>query len=788
MPLTIIDFIEQVDGVTVEDIPPETRERLNDALADVSGGEGGDGAGPVNDDAILVSKNLDGRAGFTSIRDAIEGNSAQNGASGADEGDTIFVEAGDYDESVTVDTQGLTITGTTDPSDGTATVTGQSATTIEVRASDVTIDRLNVQNPGTSVDSSPDDFAGVIGVSVQSKNTGVTVRDCVIEGLGADNDDANPIGVYAQGATSGITVENNTIEGLLGTDEDEGAVQAVLINSQKAQTGISEGIDDARVANNTIRGLLDTRSASAIRFNGDVSGEIVDNTISDVETVGDIPGTNDPGGFTQLIDLAEGGNSTTGPSDVTVTNNDTSNIEVLPDVSPLGDDPPTVPSTDEGFLPARENFAPPVHLRLGSSTDGASVTVENNSFSADSPDVEVFVSDESGGLGLGSVANGNAFSPSAQVNDDDAILPGDLTLVSGGGDALQTAIDGASPGDRLAVDDSTYNPVTVDTPVSLRAIFGRPTIDASGSNPGIAIEAVDTLVSGFEITGDNSTVAGISIRTSEGATNGITLANNVISGITGAGGGGDVEVSFGILSFGDQELTNLLVQGNVIEDIGRTSASGVSGQSEVPGFGMQLEEIGPGPGGAGEENVPSTIVRDNIVRNTRGTATDSGGNTIRNYGIGIQPLDDNSVSDDFPADAAVVSNAIENAAVGIVRGDTDNPSSSFTDSNTFTNVGTDISELVTVRITNQGTESVEITEIDFEGQRTVTPESEVAPGETFDTTTPVPASVTQVTINAESTDGGAQGTDDVSTSFTSISVTRDIPEDRVLEISILGGS
>ena len=95
---------------------------------------------------------------------------------------------------------------------------------------------------------------------------------------------------------------------------------------------------------------------------------------------------------------------------------------------------------------------------------------------------------------------------------------------------------------------------------------------------------------------------------------------------------------------------------------------------------------------------------------------------------------------------------------------------------------------MTVRIRNQESESIEITEIDFEGQVTVTPKSEVAPGETFGTTTPVPASVTQVTINVESADGGAQGTGDVSTSFTSTSITRDIPEDRVLEISILGGS
>ena len=108
MPLTITDFVEEVEGLTVEDISEKNRERINDALANVTGGEGGEGAGPANDDAILVSKSLNGRAGFTTIQDAIDGTNPQNGASGADAGDTIFVEAGDYDESVTVDTKGGT--------------------------------------------------------------------------------------------------------------------------------------------------------------------------------------------------------------------------------------------------------------------------------------------------------------------------------------------------------------------------------------------------------------------------------------------------------------------------------------------------------------------------------------------------------------------------------------------------------------------------------------------------------------------------------------------------------
>lgn len=97
-------------------------------------------------------------------------------------------------------------------------------------------------------------------------------------------------------------------------------------------------------------------------------------------------------------------------------------------------------------------------------------------------------------------------------------------------------------------------------------------------------------------------------------------------------------------------------------------------------------------------------------------------------------------------------------------------------------------ELVTLRITNRGTQPIEITEIDFEDRVTLTPGAQIGLGETFETTASVPESVETVTISAEVADGGDQDTDGISASFTSIEVTRDIPEDRILEISLLGGS
>ncbi len=155
MPLTITDFIEQVDGISTDDIPLDERQRINDALADRTGGPGGGGeAGPVNEDAILVSKDLNDRAGFTSIQDAIDGENPQNGASGAGEDDTIFVEPSEYTESVTIDVRGLTLKA----ADGEKpTVTQDGGTPVLVEESKVIVDDSITFDSGIDVGA---DFSG----------------------------------------------------------------------------------------------------------------------------------------------------------------------------------------------------------------------------------------------------------------------------------------------------------------------------------------------------------------------------------------------------------------------------------------------------------------------------------------------------------------------------------------------------------------------------------------------------------------------------------------------------
>lgn len=158
MALTVTDFVEQVDGVSTEDISSDERERINDKLSDLTGGPGGGGA-PVNNDAILVSKSLGGRAGFTSIQDAIDGTNPQNEASGADEGDTILVEPGTYAEKVYINKDDLTLRSSSGPDHPvikfpaeSSGVQGKSNQLVEIRgASGVTVDGFDIDLAGGKV-------------------------------------------------------------------------------------------------------------------------------------------------------------------------------------------------------------------------------------------------------------------------------------------------------------------------------------------------------------------------------------------------------------------------------------------------------------------------------------------------------------------------------------------------------------------------------------------------------------------------------------------------------------
>jgi len=300
--------------------------------------------------------NEPGSSVYGSIQTAIDDGS---GDSGVSSGDTVHVYKGSYNESVTISTQNLTLEGPNAGLHGNSTDRSSEAVIndrVSIQADNVTIDGFEIRNTGSQGNADPSDYAGAVAVQVASGNNNVSVLNNSITDIGTNDNDANAIGVLANDGTSGITVDNNRISNLNGTDEDKGAVQAILIDEAGTP------IESASVTNNVITNILDTRSTVAIRFNGDVSGAISGNEISDMNTEGTIPGSGgDPGGFTQVIALQKGGASQTGPSDVLVNKNTISEIETT----------------------TEENYARPYGIILGGSADASSITIRENNLLLD---------------------------------------------------------------------------------------------------------------------------------------------------------------------------------------------------------------------------------------------------------------------------------------------------------------------------------------------------------------------------------------------------------------------
>jgi hypothetical protein len=325
MPLTITDFVEQVEGLTVEDISEENRERINDALTEVSDGPGGE-APPANDDAVLVSKNLDGRAGFTSIQDAIDGSNPQNGASGASEGDTIFVEPATYEERVTVSVSGVTLRSTQGPGETTVNAgpthgptedtsdpadrnTGAALT---VAAADVTVDGFEITNPD-----------GLIGVKISSGADETAVLNNEIRDLGP-TERLGVAGIATDpDSFSGIQIVGNTIENLrqeLGeASQFRPTVNGILFDAGES----SDTLTDTVVRNNTISGLRSDYAPLGIVLQQQLTNVAVEgNELSDIvanHAVDSNPDDDAQGEFTtfaQAINVAAG--STT---NVTITGN-----------------------------------------------------------------------------------------------------------------------------------------------------------------------------------------------------------------------------------------------------------------------------------------------------------------------------------------------------------------------------------------------------------------------------------------------------------------------------------
>ena len=203
MTLDIQDFVSQASGdIAVEDIPPAVQERVNGALEDLTGKEDGP-AGPAGDlyDTVVAA---DGSGDYTSIQTAVD-----NVSSGA----VISVEAGTYDEQVSIDTSDVTIFGA-----------GQGETVIDASGNDGR--GVEVNNPGVTLR----EFT-VIGPDESSEGSyGIKIQP-----FGPDGPDGEPTLPGKPATVDSITVKGSykTELDLIGVEN--GTVSNVVLNGQNTR-------------------------------------------------------------------------------------------------------------------------------------------------------------------------------------------------------------------------------------------------------------------------------------------------------------------------------------------------------------------------------------------------------------------------------------------------------------------------------------------------------------------------------------------------------------------------
>ena len=193
------------------------------------------------------------------------------------------------------------------------------------------------------------------------------------------------------------------------------------------------------------------------------------------------------------------------------------------------------------------------------------------------------------GLGIAGIAGiGSALS-----------MPvGAATPVSGGGGALQNAIDAASDGETLVVTDSaTYDPITVDVSVTIEA-SADPTIEGDGgTGAAVSIEADEVTLEGVTVTNPDG-LLGIKV---ENGYDGATIVDNTVENVGPTGRFGVTGIAVGQGDHDDIEIAN-----NVVQTLDQETTDG-SGFPTVNGILFDADNSDPG-------TITNTAVNNNTIR------------------------------------------------------------------------------------------------------------------------------------------------------------------------------
>ena len=246
-------------------------------------------------DSPLVSSTLTGTSECTTTCyvDAVSGNDSNGGTSTSDafktiqmgvttvdNGGTVRVAAGTYNENVviakTVDLRGaqygVAVGGRTLAGAGESTLNGQ----LGLQAANIKVDGFSIQNH-LSIDST------ALGIYIKTAGSGASITNNMIGNILADfhGSQSHGLAIYLENGPDNVTIKNNSIDGVHGWVSS----QAILVGDSGA-TDASTGVD---IENNSIKNITaDTKGAYGIQTNNHIGAglTIKSNTIDTLTASG----------------------------------------------------------------------------------------------------------------------------------------------------------------------------------------------------------------------------------------------------------------------------------------------------------------------------------------------------------------------------------------------------------------------------------------------------------------------------------------------------------------------
>ena len=496
---------------------------------------------------------------------------------------TVQLADGTYDQSVTVDVEGLTLEAANGAS---PTLNSTGNKTVTLQGTDITIADLTITNSG-----------GGNGIDIPSKQNasglrldGVTIANTSIAFF---NDlDGNTEPDFTDVVFTDVTIENSERKGIYTEALSDAIFDEVIVDDVGSDNyGFNTGID------------------INLKYD-DYQNVTIQNSVVANVSEGD-PFRDDPAFATGI------------------------GIKARDDPSSYDGNPATLDDVTVDNVTIEDSFN---GLRIGepgvdysSAPQGPTdVTITDSTFQNNSG---YHVEDVPGNLALGDVLNNqaNEFDRVVTIEDDAGNITGNSIFA-----AIQPTVDDASSGDTVSVSDGTYNEsveistqsVTLEGPNS-----GTPGYEDRQSaeaviEQGVVISADSVTLDGFEVTNN----AGNGIKVAN-ATSNVVITNNRVADITGGTAGDQKAFANGInLQFNDAfkktssgiEITNNEIHNTTTEDIDSRS-------NDV--IGIQLLPRG--------NDVEDLRIADNIISDIEaGDASSDGRSEARGISIDTQFIDE----------------------------------------------------------------------------------------------------------------------------------------------------